>query len=372
MKVGFLSHCDSNLYRFRLSLMKEFIERGHEVYAIAPREDKLDDFKQHGIKIIHWNVSRPSINPLSALRSTYELIQILRPLQLDILHTYMAKPNIMGNIAAKVLKIPYVINAITGLGSLYVENGIRVRILRKILELVSKVTYRFSDLVLFQNAESLECFVNKGILSSSKARLIKGSGVDLNYWQQEVPVARRTVKVLMVARLIKHKGVIEYLQAAEELMKRGLNIEFSLAGASDAGNPYAVYDKVFKDYHGVGYLGYIDDIKLELQKTDIFVYPSYYGEGIPRSLLEAAAMGKAIVTTDIPGCRDVVKNEESGLLIAPKDITALIFAIERLANDLTLRTRLGFAARKHVEEYFDEKRIISAHFKAYEKIGAIL
>jgi len=384
IKIAFLSHVDFNLYRFRLPVMVKLVEEGWEVYAICPKGRVSERFKDFGIKHIAYDVERKSLNPFKEIKTIYNLYKVLKPLDLDILHTFTSKPNIYGTLAGRLARVPIIINLVEGLGSLYIENNFKARLVRNIMELLYSFAFRLADKVIVINPDDMNYFIDKRILPSQKAILIKGVGIDTEDFSRanvnensvkdlriELNIDKDQVVVLMVARLLVHKGVLEYLKSAEALKQRYNNkVEFLLVGDFDLGNPYNISNEVLQDFVSRGivkFLGWRNDIKELLAIADIFVLPSYR-EGIPRTLLEAASMGKPIVTTNTIGCKEVVEIGKNGYLVPPKDIKALEEAIERLILDYDLRKNFGNYSREKAIREYDLKKIVTRYTDLYKSL----
>ncbi len=364
MKIAFLSHLDLNLYLFRLPIMKELIRNGHEVYAIAPKGQFLERFLEYGITPVSYEIERESLNPLKELKTIKRIRSIINDISPDILHTFMHKPNIYGNLSGA----KNIVNTITGLGSFFIHNDIKSIGVRRVIEMLYKHTSKRAKRVVFQNRDDLNYFISKGIIPKEKAVLIKGSGIDTETFKpmpknkeliSELGLKDKPV-VLMVARVIKDKGVEEFIKAAELLKDKAY---FLYAGDIDRGNKNAF----IPDWKNVRYLGFRKDIKELLSICDIFVLPSYR-EGIPRTLLEAASMGKPIVTTDTVGCKEVVDDGVSGFLVPIKDSNALAEKIEFLIINPEVRVEFGKKGREKVLREFDVKIVVEQYLRLYDEI----
>ena len=364
MKIAFLSHLDLNLYLFRLPIMKELVRNGHEVYAIAPKGQFLERFLEYGITPVSYEIERESLNPVKELKIVKHIRSIVNDISPDILHTFMHKPNIYGNLSGA----KNIVNTITGLGSFFIHNDIKSTSVRRIIEILYKHTSKKAKRVVFQNRDDLDYFIKKGIVPREKVVLIKGSGIDTETFKpmpknkeliSELGLKDKPV-VIMVARVIKDKGVEEFIKAAELLKDKAY---FLYAGDIDRGNKNAF----IPDWKNVRYLGFRKDIKELLSICDIFVLPSYR-EGIPRTLLEAASMGKPIVTTDTVGCREVVDDGVNGFLVPIKDSKVLAERIEFLIDNQKVRVEFGRKGREKVLREFDVRMIVEQYLRLYEEI----
>ncbi len=358
MKIGFLSHLDLNLYLFRLPIMRELLKKGYEVYAIAPSGIYLDMMAKEGIKTIPYSISRSSLNPLNELKAIYNIYRAIKPLKLEIIHTFTAKPNIYGTIASKMAKVPHIYNLVEGLGSFYLEDNFKSVIVRNIIEKLYKVVFLLSDRVVFVNSSDPAYLVEKKVIKNTKVKIIKSVGVDSKKFTCTKKVKNKKLKVLMVARLIKHKGVLEFIEASKECKE----FEFIFAGAEDEGNPSGLKKDIF-DQTLIKYLGHVDDVKSLVCECDIFVLPSYK-EGLPVTLLEASSCSKPLLATDVSGCRDVVEDGVNGFLVELKNSKALADAIKKL-SDQNLRERFGKNAREKVLKEFDIDIVVKKYMEFY-------
>ena len=364
-KIAFLSHLDLNLYLFRLPIMIELVKQGYTVYAIVPRGEKFALFAQHGVIALEYEIERKSLNPLKELRTIYNIYQVVKRLDLDILQNFTAKPNIYGSIVGYFAKVPLVVNAVTGLGSFYLSESSKARFVKGIMESLYRAANTKADYCIFQNSDDMHYFIHKGLVDAPKAVLIKSSGIDTTIFKpiEKSRESDDAVVVLMIARAIWHKGIREYYEAAALL--KGENIRFILIGDTDEGN-LSCADAAFLQSGNVTWLGHRDDIQEQIAKSDIFVLPSYR-EGVPRTLLEAAALAKPIVTTDAVGCREVVDDGKNGFLVPVGDAVALMHKVKELANDAILREVMGKNGRIKVLKEFDVKIVVQKYLDIYEK-----
>ena len=376
MIIGFLSHLDLNLYLFRLPIMKKLIEDGHKVYAICPRGEKFEAFKEYGIEPIEYDIQRSSLNPLKEIKAIYNIYGAIKPLNLEILHTFTAKPNIYGTIAGKLAKVPTIINLVEGLGSFYIEDTQKNIMVRTVIEKLYKLVFLLSDRVVFVNSDDPKYLESKRVINTSKIHIIKSVGIDteifnpklvsfetMNKLRSQFNLENKIV-VLMVARAIWHKGIREYYEAAMQLAENR-EVQFLLVGDIDEGNPSSA-NKEFLNNGKVLWLGHRDDIVELTAMCDIYILPSYR-EGVPRTLLEAASMAKPIITTNTVGCREVVKNGENGFLVPIKDSKKLAKKIEYLVKDENERKIMGENGRILAVKSFDIKEIVEQYMTLYKK-----
>ena len=379
----FVSHDDFNLYRFRLPIMKALVSTGAEVWAVALPGEFKDQFAEHGIRFHPWELDRRTLNPftgLSAVRSLRRIVERLRP---DVVHAFTLRPILYAGFALSRLGVR-LMASITGLGSLYLEEGIKWRIIRKGSEFLFKKAFLRVDGVIFQNRDDRDYFVSRGLIPVEKAYLIRGSGVDVERFSPgAVPEEERTalryrygipedaVVVVMVARLIRFKGVYEFVEVARRFRYSG--VRFVLVGSPDPGNPSSLSEEEVEVLRREGSIvlpGFQKDVRPWLSVADVYVLPSYYREGLPLSVLEAMAMGLPVVTTDVPGCRETVEEGVNGFLVPPRDVEALEKAIRTLMEDPELRRRMGEASRRKAEEEFSLDMVLRAYLELYDRIMA--
>jgi len=363
MTFGFLSHLDYNLWLFRLPIMQELVRQGHTVYAICPSGEISESFSKHGITYIPYEIERSSLNPLKELSAIRNIYRAIKLLNLDILHTFTAKPNIYGTIAGKLAKVPRIINLVEGLGSFYLENDFKSRAVRTLIEFLYTRIFKLSNTVMFVNKDDPAYLLSKDIVAPEKIFIIKGVGIDTERWSPS-PKMDQWIRVTMVARALKHKGVQEFIDAATILMQHYSNISFQFVGSPDEGNRSSFPETYMKEQTAIHYLGYQTNIRHILSQSDIFVLPSYR-EGLPRTSMEAMSMGLPIVTTDVVGCRETVDQGVNGFLVPPYNASALSDAIKKLLDDPDLRSRMGQAGREKALREFDVATIVDKHLEVY-------
>lgn len=364
MKIAFLSHLDLNLYLFRLPIMIELINKGHIVYAICPKGDKFKKFDKYGIKALEYKVERKSLNPLKEIKTIRNIYKLIKPLNLDVLQNFTAKPNIYGSIAGDLAKVPLIVNAVTGLGSFYISTSKRATVIKNVIEKLYKESNKKASFCIFQNDDDMNYFIDKKLVKKDRAILIKSSGIDTSVFKpNDIEHSGERIRVLMIARAIWHKGIKEYYSAAKSLENE--NIEFVLIGDTDKGN-LSCADESFLRNGNVNWLGHRDDIKEQIQNCDIFVLPSYR-EGIPRTLLEASSMAKPIIATNAVGCKEVVEDGYNGYLVPIKNSEKLAEKILKLAQNKDLRDTMGKNGRIKAINEFDINVIVKKYLAVYDK-----
>ncbi len=354
------------VYNFRKSTIEALIKKGYHVVVITALDQKYSKLLETlGCQVYGIPLRRRSINPLAELKVMFYLYQILREKKINVLLNFTPKNNIYGSIVAP--KKISVINNISGLGDAFVRKGAK----RIFFLWLYQLSQQKAKHIFFQNRDDLELFLRHKVVSTGKASLIAGSGVDLNrfsYSPSELDYPRRFI---LVGRLLEEKGVRIYADAARILKdKYKEKVDFNLLGFIDNENVRAIsYPEINSWINDgvVNYLGSTDNVETIVKKMDCVVLPSFYREGIPKSLIEAAALGKIIVTTDNVGCRDTVKDKLSGFLCKPKSVESLVNALEKvILIDKVNAVEMGKESRKLAVEKFDENLIIAEYIKKIE------
>ncbi len=369
-RVGFLSHIDWNLYLFRLPIMRRLKKEGWKVYAIAPKGEYLPLFAKEGIETVSYEIHRGSLDPLKEIRAIGDIYKAIKPLQLDLLHTFTVKPNIYGTFAAHLAKIPHIFNLVEGLGSFYVQEDFRSKVVRMVMERLYKWAFRYSECAIFVNSDDPAYMIEKGIIPKQKVQIIESVGIDTDFFDPNKIDATKLKRelspqgkpiVMMVGRAIWHKGVREFYEMAKRLRNEAV---FVYVGGTYPDNPSCVPESFLRQ-SPVRYMGHQDDIHKWIAACDIFVLPSYR-EGMPRTLLEAMSLGKPLVATDTVGCKDVVKEGYNGFLVPVKDVESLTQKTKRLIEDEALRKRFGEQGRKMAQERFAIEKIVDAYVALYK------
>ncbi len=368
MKVLLVSRCSWTLFNFRQGLIKALLERRHNVIGGGAGGDHYEKkILALGIPFKNLPVDKRGINPIADLRLAIALYHWYREERPDVVHHFTIKPVIYGSIAARLAGVPRIINTITGLGYVYTQRKV---ILRWIVDRLYGLGLRFSQRVFFQNEDDRTLFVEGGLVRYERTQLVPGSGVDTRHFCPAAcprTVQSDTVNVLMVSRLLRDKGIHEFVEAARIVAGCLPNTRFLLLGEIDHRNPSAVSEQEVRAWENEGivrWLGPTDDVRPVLMSADIVVLPSYR-EGTPRSLLEAAAMGKPVVATDVVGCREVVDHGVTGLLVPVRDPAGLAKAIMELVQAPDLRIAMGTAGRRKMLDKFDERIVIESTLRSY-------
>lgn len=374
MKILLFANTDWYLYNFRLSTALQLKARGDEVVALSPPGSFGPRFATHGIRWIELPMDRASLNPVREAWTLRALAQVLKAERPDLLHNFTVKCAVYGALAARVARTPAVVNAVAGMGYVFTSDRLHARALRPVVRTLMRGTLGSGHArLILQNPDDAEAFVSSRLAPPRMIRMIRSSGVDTERFK---PVNRaagpRPLRVLLAARLIWEKGIREFVDAAALLREQQREIEFLLAGVPDPGNPRAVPREDVERWQQRGlvrWLGHVDDMPALLGDVDVMALPSYYREGVPKSLLEGAACGLALVTTDLPGCREIVARDGvDGLHVEPGDPRSLADVLARLDDDRDLLRRLGDNARRNVLAGFDERKVIAETIAVYDEL----
>ncbi len=372
MKIVLFANTEWYLYNFRRSLAVALRDAGHDVLLISPDGPYGGKLVDLGLRWQPVPMDRRSLNPLREALLLSHLASLLRREQPDIVHGFTIKCAVYGALAARLAGVPGRVNAVAGMGYVFISNSPKARLLRPVVRALLRLALggRGARLIL-QNPDDVALFAHAGLVDPAQVRLIAGSGVDCGRFlvRPSAPTGR-PLRVLLAARLLWDKGLAEYIAAARRLRDEGRAIEFLLAGDPDPGNPAAVPEATVRGWVADGtveWLGHVDDMPALFASVDMVVLPSYR-EGLPKGLIEAAACALPLVTTDVPGCRQVVTDGVDGLLVPARDADALARAISRLQDDPDLATRLGQAARAKALAEFDEKIVIERTMAVYREL----
>ncbi|OZI42987.1 glycosyltransferase family 4 protein [Bordetella genomosp. 4] len=358
----FLSH--------RLPLALAAQRAGYEVHVATMAGDSVSRIEGYGLTHHAIPMTRSGKNPVQELRTVWALYQLFRRVRPDVVHLVTIKPVLYGGIAARLAGVPAMVSAISGLGFVFVAKGAKAALVRQVVAMLYRLAlgHRNSRIV-FQNGNDRDVLQGLGAVRDEQVVMIRGSGVNLSDYAA-VAEPPPPVVALMVARLLRDKGLQEFVEAARILRREGVNVRMRLAGGIDPGNPASVTQADVDAWQQEGIieaLGERSDIAALYAASHIAVLPSYR-EGLPKSLIEAAACGRAVVTTDVPGCRDAIEPDTTGLLVPSHDAPALAAAISRLVNDDALRQKMGYAGRVLAEREFDIDDVCRKHLDIYQAL----
>ena len=368
LNISITANTSWYLYNFRKNTITSLIAQGHNVYVFAPRDDYTDLLIELGVSFRHLPIDSGGTNPINDLWTLCCFIKLFLTNKVDVSLNFTPKNNIYGSIAAKVCKVK-VINNIAGLGLLFGTESLASKIARGLY----KFSQRYSHFIFFQNEDDRSLFLKHKIANSCKTDRLPGSGVDLNRFKYSPIRKGRVIKFILVARMLQNKGIYHYVEAARFFKKKyNQHVEFRMLGFLDVNNPLAVSSEQMNSWCNEGivtYLGISDNVEKEITDADCVVLPSFYREGVPKSLLEAGAIGRPIITTDSVGCRETVDDGVNGFLCEPRSTESLIVALQKFI-DLEHQTRLLFGenSRKKIATDFDEKIVIQKYFSAIEQV----
>jgi glycosyltransferase involved in cell wall biosynthesis len=368
-KLLFIVNVDWFFISHRLPIAVEAIKQGYEVHIATTVTDKLDLLERSGL-IVHDLSLHRSRSGVLIISELWSLLFIIKAINPDIVHLVTIKPVLLGGIAARLAKVPAIVSAISGLGFVFHSNGFTSFVRYKLTSLF----YYFSlghknQMIIFQNKDdkSKICKIRSDVCNRST--LIPGSGIDLSlYSVMENNLNPPTV--MMAARLLSSKGVREFIQASKIVNESNKSVRFILVGDIDLLNPESIKESELSQWKSEGVVeiwGYRDDMHSVIPQASIIVLPSYYGEGLPKVLIEAAACGRAVITTDHPGCRDAV-TPETGILIPIKDPVALANAIQGLLQNPQKIVRMGESGRELAEQNYSIEKVCEVHIKIYQDL----
>lgn len=370
MKIIYIVNVDWFFISHRLPIALEALRQGYEVYIFAKDTGKMDYLKSLGINIYPINLERGSINPFQSLKLLFDLREKITSIQPDVIHLVTIKPVLIGGLASILAKVPSIVYAISGLGFIFTNTMLKAKILRLgIIPLYRLALSAKNKIVIVQNLDDLRILRQYVSIPESQTVLIPGSGVDLKQFDfQPLPLTNKIV--LMACRLLADKGVYEFQKSAQLLKEKYPEVRFVLVGGIDPDNPASLTEQELNDWVGKGDLewwGHKINMAEILSQATIVVLPSYR-EGMPKVLLEAQALGRPIVTTDVPGCREAIEDGKTGFLVQVKDEQSLADAIEKLINNDELCLEFSHNARVLAEQKFDIKQVVNMHIHIYEKL----
>lgn len=367
-KIVIIAGYGRSLISFRGDLIKEFLARGHEVVAVAPETDCAEDIRALGCDYQAISLTRSGMNPFVDIGSIRSFVSLLNRYKPDILFSYTIKPVIYGSIAARIAGISKVYSMISGLGYAFGAASIKQQLVGRIVRFLYKQALKNNQKVFFQNPDDINVFQSLQLLPKAEtAVLVNGSGVNIDRFGFS-QVTANPITFLLMARLIWDKGIGQLVEAGRKLKKKYPDIRVVLLGAFDS-NPNAITPECIAQWEQEGtieYLGETRDVRPYLCNSSVYVLPSYYPEGTPRSILEAMSVGRPIITTDTPGCRETVRDGINGFLVPPKDAEALAIAMEHFIVDPLLIQTMGEKSRQIAEEKYDVRKVNQSMLQAME------
>jgi len=364
-RLVFIVNVDWFFISHRLPLAMHALAEGWEVFLLTKESAPNNALENLGIHVYDVPFGRTSINPISELKCVMMLTRLIKQINPDIIHNVTWKGCLWGGISAKMAGSKVVVNALSGLGSVFIKKGL----VNKIMGYLAKIAFKDDySAFIFQNPDDIEWFKTLGYATEDRIFLIKGSGIDLQKYAYKAPVTKEKLRILFPARMLKDKGLCELVEAMKILRcKYEGKVELVLAGSSGDANKTSISEKELKTMLVSGYISWIGnqrDMYPIYVDSDIVVLPSYR-EGLPKSLIEACAVGRPIVTTDVPGCRECVDDGVNGYLVPMKSVIELANAIEKLIENPDDRKKFGIASRKKAESDFSIKNVIEKTFDIY-------
>lgn len=360
-KILIISNSDQGLYSFRKELIQELSDKKYEVYLVMPYGERVEYFKEMGIKFVETNLNRRGTNPFSDFKLYKQYKKIMKDIKPDIVLTYTIKPNIYGGMVAKKLKIPYIAN-ITGLGTAVENKGL----LQKITTFLYKRAFKKINTVFFQNEENMKYFeVNK--IAIGKHELLPGSGVNINHYKLLEYPKDNIIRFVFVSRIMKEKGIDYYLEAATYFKNKYDNIEFHICGFLEEDYKQVIDNAVKENI--VIYHGLVDDIREVFKDMHAIIHPTYYPEGMSNVLLEAAATGRPGIASNRSGCREIIDHSTTGYLFEPHNVEELISKIEefiKLSNED--KKNMGISARNKVVNEFNRDIVVNEYMNKIKRI----
>tara|TARA_B100001173_G_scaffold310753_1_gene326163 strand:+ start:841 stop:2061 length:1221 start_codon:yes stop_codon:yes gene_type:complete len=358
----------------RLQIAQEALRLGYSVHIATGITSKLDELQGHGFEVHPLALERNSIGLINTLRTLVQLYQINKTIRPDIVHLVTIKPVLLGGLIARLTGVPAIVAAVPGLGFVFMAQGVKATIRRYIVGLLYRITFGHRNLkVIFQNIDDLQTLTKLTELPEANTLLIRGSGVDLTKYAH-TPLPLEVPIILLASRLLAEKGVREFVHAARVLRKKGISEQdarFVIVGEPDLANPDSIRSDELVQWTEEGIVelwGLRSDMPQVLAAAHLVVLPSYYGEGLPKVLIEAAACGRAVITTDHPGCRDAIDPGISGLLVPVRNSLALANAMETLIYDPIQCKIMGDAGRALAEKAFNVSQVVTAHLKIYQEL----
>ena len=373
MKLLFIINVDWFFISHRLPIAVEALNNGYDVTIACNFTEHKQELIDMGFKVVDVPFSRSGgsiVSEVKTLKAIRALIQSQGP---DLIHAVTIKPVLYTGLVLKTIskKIPFVV-AISGLGYVFTANSLRAKTTKLIASFVYKIALSHKlKTIIFQNRSDEQILTKVAKLEAKDKVLIKGSGADLSVYNHIMEINRPHIKIAMACRLLREKGVYQYIEAAKIVKAQFPNTQFLLIGTPDLENPNTVkqseIDKWVKE-GVIDYLGHRNDIPAIFSDANIVTLPSFYGEGVPKVLIEAAACGRAIVTTTNPGCSDAIINNVTGLAVPPMDSRSLADAFIKLINNPNERIKMGIKARAFAEKEFDVKAVVDTHIKIYKAL----
>ncbi len=350
-KIIIVSPKNRTVYNFRGDLIKKIISHGYKVIVTGPDLIDVDKIEKLGAEFRLMPLSKTGVNPIEDIKYYKGLKKLFKKERPNIVFSYTIKPNIYGSLAAKKAKVKKIYSMVTGAGYIFTATSLKAKIIKKISLMLYKRGLKASHYTIFQNNDDRVEFIRNKLIKEEKTLLVNGSGVNMEYFKKK-PLPERTT-FFMLARALKSKGVIEYLEAASKLKKKYPKVRFMYLGGIENMQDSITYEEI-KPYieQGIEYFDETSDVRPYYKQSSVFVLPSYR-EGTPRSVLEAMSTGRAIITTDAPGCKETVKDQITGYIVPVKEINSLIDAMEKFIKNPSLIQTMGEESYLYCKEKYD-------------------
>ena len=351
MKILILANMDVGLYKFRKELIQELLNQGNEVYISLPNGELISKLEDMGCHFLDTDVDRRGINPKTDFKLLNQYRKIVKKIRPDLVITYTIKPNIYGGMICRWMKIPYATN-ITGLGTAFQSDGL----LKKIVVFLYGIALKKAKVVFFENIQNKQTIIKHKIIKEHQACLLNGAGVNLEEYEFCEYPDTDEIRFLFIGRIMKEKGVDELFEVAERIRKENSNVFFDIVGPME--DDYKGRVETLSDNGVINYYGYQEDVKPFIQRCHCFVLPSYH-EGMANTLLEAAAMGRPLITSDIHGCKEAVLVGVSGYLVQKGNSEDLYRKMKQFIQlSFEEKEKMGQESRKHMETVFDKKKVV--------------
>ena len=372
-RILFLLASDWYFYWHRLAVAEHIAARGYDVHVAAPDGRFRAAIEAAGLRFHRIQMDRQGLNPFKDVATIKDVVGLYRALKPDLVHHVAVKPIIYGSIAAKITNVPVIINAMPGLGYVFVSQQLTARLIRPGIAAAFRLLVNArNSKVIVENRDDMDRWIAWRVIRPDRLVVSPGCGVDVESFRPS-PEPPAPPLVILPARLLFYKGVGEFVEAARMLKARGIQARFALVGEGDTGNPACVPSDLLQQWQKEGVVelfGWRDDMAQVLAQSHVVCLPSHGGEGVPRSLLEAAASGKPMVTTDVSGCRDAVRDGDNGFLVPPRQAAPLAAAIERLLRDAGLRRAMGERGRERALGEFSVDIVAAQTLQVYEELFA--
>lgn len=366
-KLLFLLNVDWFFISHRLPIAIEAIAQRMEVHVACGITDRKDELEKYGLIVHPIDITRSGLNVFAEIRTLKQFASVIRKIRPDVTHSVTIKPVLYGNILGRLFRVPRRVSSISGLGYVFLAKGVKASLLRGLIGFLYRRALGGSEAVIFQNTADRDSIKQLGALKSSQEIFIRGSGVNLSQYNCSSLPTEPAV-VALISRLLIDKGVYEFVEAARILKKSHPSARLVLVGDVDSGNPKSVGSDELERWVNEGVVEYwgFSDVPSTMPRVNIVALPSYR-EGLPKSLIEAAACGRPVVTTDVPGCRDAIDPGITGMLVPARDAAALAEAIGLLVDSPELQLQMGQAGRELAERAFRIEDVVRTHITLYQR-----